>query len=110
MRRDRSKRILIEAAAFLLVVAVAGLSTLAKDSKYLPKSHPLCHFSKVTKMEVVEQSIHFAPCPAIHSVDRVVPPEPETFAVPLEEPEQLILRPNGLTISFQHRAPPRYLA
>lgn len=110
MRQNRSKRILSGSAAFLLVLAVAGLSTLAKDSKYLPKSHPLRHFSKVTKMEVVEQSNHFAPSPAIHSVDRLVPPEPEFFAVPLEEAERLTLRLNGLTICFQHRAPPRYVA
>src|SRR5690242_21959829 len=68
MRENRSKRIPVRTAACLLVLAVAGLSTLAKDSKYLPKSHLLHHFSKVTKMEVVELSVHFAPAQAIHPV------------------------------------------
>lgn len=110
MRQNRSKRIPVRTAAFLLVLAVAGLSTLAKDSKYLSKRHPLHHFSKVTKMEVVEQSVHVAPTPAIHLFDRVVAFATEFFAVPLEKSAQLFLRLNSLMVSCQHRAPPSFLA
>lgn len=110
MRHNRSKRIPVRTATCLLVLAVAGLSTLAKDSKYLPKSHLLHHFSKVTKMEVVELSVHFAPAQAIHPVDKVAPHDPEVFAVPLEESGQIILPLNSVMVSFQDRAPPFFLA
>lgn len=109
MRQNRSKRIPVRTAAFLLVLAVAGLSTLAKDSKYLPTSHPLHLFSKLTKMEVVEQSVHFAPAPAIHPVDKVALTDPEVFAVPLEESGPLIFLLNSFAVSFRLRAPPRFL-
>lgn len=109
MRQNRSKRIPVRAAACLLVLAVAGLSSLAKGSKYLPKSHPLHHFSKLTKMEVVELSVHYAPALAIHPGNKLAPRDPDVFAVPLEEPGQIILPLNGVTVSFQDRAPPFFL-
>lgn len=109
MRQNRSKRILVRTAAFVLFFAVAGLSTLARHSQYLSQSDPLCHFSKITKMEVVEQAAHFNKAP-LHPIARVVRPETPFSAVPLEESEQLTLRLNRRAVSFQDRAPPSFLA
>jgi hypothetical protein len=109
MRQNFSKRIPVRTAAFVLFFAVAGLSTLARHSQYLPQSDPLCHFSKITKMEVVEQPAHFNKAP-FHPIARVVLHEPQFSAVPLEESEQLTLRLIGCTVSFQDRAPPSFLA
>jgi hypothetical protein len=109
MPQNRSKRIAVRTAVFALFFAVAGLSTLARRSQYLPQSDPLRHFSKLTKMEVVEQSARFNTAP-LHPIARVVPLDPQFSAVPLEESQQVTLRLNGLTVSFQHRAPPSFLA
>lgn len=110
VRQNRSKRILARSAGFLLLFAVAGLTTLARRCEYLPQSNPLCHFSKVAKIEVVEQSAHFDTAP-VHPIASVVaPPEPQFSAAPLEEPTCLTLRLSGLAVSFQHRAPPPSIA
>jgi hypothetical protein len=109
MRQNRSKRILVRTAAFALFFAVAGLSTLARHSQYLPQSDPLRNFSKLTKMEVVEQSAHFNKAP-LHPIAGVLPPATQFSAVPLEELKQVTLRLNRRAVSLQDRAPPSYLA
>jgi len=75
MRRHHSQRILVRAAELLLLFAVVGLSTLAKDAKYLPESNPLHHFSKSTKMELVHHPLNFE-FSSTPMVSRVVPPNP----------------------------------
>lgn len=108
MRRHCHQRILIRTTVFLLLVGVAGLSTLAKQVKYLPKLNPLRHYSKAAKMELVHHPVDFIPVPA-QPVSRVVPPQPECSATPLVQPG-LTFGQTGLTISFQHRAPPSWFA
>jgi len=109
MRQNRSKRIWVRTALFLLLFAVAGLSIAAKHGQYLPQSHPLHRFSTATKMELLHHPADFVPAP-VHSVSRVVPPQPEFSSAPLVQSERLTLRQIGLTVSFQHRAPPSLLA
>lgn len=104
MRHFRSQRILLRTAVFLLLFAVAGFSTLAKQGKYLPKSNPLRHYSKAAKMELLHHPVDFIPVFA-QSVSRIVPPQPEFSATLLVKPE-LAFRLIGLTISFHHRGPP----
>jgi hypothetical protein len=108
MRSHRSQRILIKTTAFLLLFGVAGLSTLAKQGKYLPKSSPLRHYAKATKMEQVHHPVDFFPVPA-QPASRILPPQPEFSTTPLVW-LGLALRPTGLTISFENRAPPSSLA
>jgi hypothetical protein len=109
MRQNRSKRILVQAILFLLLFAVAALSTIAKRGQYLPKSNPLRHFSKLAKMELVHHPVDFVSAPG-HLTSRVVPPQSEFSSSPLVQPERLILRQIGLTVCFQNRAPPSLLA
>ena len=108
MRRNRSQRILARATVFVLLLAVAWLSTLAKQGKYLPKLNPLRHYSKATKMELAHHPVDFIPVP-VQPASRILPPEPEFSATPLVWPG-LTFRLTGLTISFQHRAPPSSFA
>jgi|ERR1041385_3658015 hypothetical protein len=109
MCQNRSKRILVRTAVLLLLLSVAGLSSLAKHSKYLPKSNPLRHFSKSAKMVLVHHPVDFVSAP-VHLTSRVVPPQLEFSSSSLVLSERLILRRIGLTVSFQHRAPPSLLA
>lgn len=108
MRSHCPQRILVRTTLFLLLIAVAGLSTLAKQGKYLPKFNPLRHYLKATKMELAHHPVDFIPAPA-QPASRVVPPKPE-FSATLSVRPGLTFRPIDLTISFQHRAPPSWFA
>ena len=105
MPPNRSKRILVKTVAFLLFFAVAGLSTLAKQSKYLRESNPLSHFSQSTKMELVHHSFDYVPA-TTGAASRIVFPQPEfSSALPIP-PDGLTLHQIELAVCFQHRAPP----
>ena len=108
MRRLRSQRILLRATVFLLLFGVAGLSTLAKQGKYLPKLNPLRQYSKAVKMELVHHPVDFIPVSG-QPVSRILPPQPEFSATPLVR-RGFAFRFTGLTISSQLRAPPSLLA
>lgn len=108
MRRLRSQRILLRTTAFLLLFGVAGLSTLAKQGKYLPKSNPLRNYSKAAKMELIHHPVDFL-FVAAQPVSGIVLPKPEFSATLLIDPG-LAFRITGLTISFHHRAPPSWFA
>jgi hypothetical protein len=106
MRHNRS--LLLRAAALLLLFAVAGLSAVAKYGQYLPKSDPLHRISKTAKMELLHQPVNFIPA-LTYLGSRIAPPRLE-FGAALPIPsENLTLSQNGLTTSFQHRAPPSLL-
>ncbi len=109
MRTNRSKRILVRAAALLLLVAVAGLATVAKHGQYLPQSDPLHHLSKAAKMELLYHQVDFVPV-ATGAVSRVVPLQPEFSATLLVQPEGIALHQSDLAGSSRHRAPPALLA
>ncbi len=108
MHHLRSQRILLRTAAFLLLFGVAGLSTLAKQGKYLPKSNPLRNYSKAAKMELLDHPVDFL-FVAAEPVSGIVPPEPEFSGTLLVKPG-LTFRLIALTISFHHRAPPSWFA
>lgn len=108
MRRLRSQRILLRTAAFLLLFGVAGLSTLAKQGKYLPKSNPLRNYSKAAKMELIHHPVDFL-FVAAQPVSGIIPPKPE-FSATLSVKPGFAFCLIGLTISFHHRAPPFWFA
>ena len=108
MRRLPSQGILLRVIVFLLLFGVAGLSTLAKPSKYLPKLNPLRQYSKAAKMELVHHPVDFISVTA-QPPSKILPPQPEFSAAPLVRPG-LAFRQAGLTISFQLRAPPSFFA
>jgi len=100
------KRSLLNASIVLLLFAVAGLSTLAKNSQYFPKSNPTHYVNIAAKMKaapsrVVVQRDRLSP------VAKVVPPKPEIpnkYAV--KEEADLPFPSVGVTVSIQHRSPP----
>ena len=108
MRRHLPQRILTRTTVFLLLFAVVGLSTLAKQGKYLPKFNPLRHYLKATKMELAHHPVGFIPVSA-QPASRILPPQPEFSAAPIVR-LGLAFRLIGLAISFQHRAPPSWFA
>jgi hypothetical protein len=93
------------APVVLLLFAVAGLSTLAKNSQYFPKSNPTHYVNIASKMKA-------APPPAVleraplYPIAKVVTPQP--YAPRNHGVEEISLpSPSiGVTVSTQHRSPP----
>jgi hypothetical protein len=88
----------------LLLFTVPGLSTLAKDSWYLPASNPVHYLNIANKM-------HMPHCPVIvhqallQTVAKIIPLQPVARSTRVDEPDA----PKssiGLTLSLQHRSPP----
>jgi len=96
-------------AVFFLLVALAGLSTFAKYTPYLPKTDPSHFVNHATKMKVAQSPVVLDRAP-LHPVATVIPPRPayrpRSTDKPVAPPIQLI----GLTVSLQHRSPPASLA
>jgi hypothetical protein len=93
------------ATVVLLLFAVAGLSTLAKNSQYFPKSNPAHYVNASNKMKVVAPPVVFERAP-LQPIAKVVPPRP---CVPKKhgiEEVSLPLPSIGVTVSIQHRSPP----
>jgi hypothetical protein len=98
-------RIWLRVAVVMLLVAVAGLSTLAKDCQYFPKTNPTRYVSSSTKMKVVH-------APAVLEEDRQLPvsrisvPSPTVWPIREDRFETVLLPAIGVTVSMQHRSPP----
>lgn len=107
-RRNGSRRLLIKCAILVLLVAVAGLSTLAKNSLYYPKSHPTRYVSIASKARLAQAPAALERAPLI-PVARMVPPQPVAHTV-LHEPETQPIPEIGVVVSRQYRSPPLSLS
>jgi hypothetical protein len=109
MRSRLLKRSLLNVSIILLLCAVAGLSTLAKNSQYFPKSNPTHYVNIATKMKaapsrVVVQRERLSP------VAKVLPPKSEVLNRYAAKKEASLPLPSvGVTVSVQHRSPPSSL-
>lgn len=108
MGKDHSKRLLARIAILLLICAIAGLTAVAKNNKYLPKSNPAHFLDKATKMGVPHHPVAFIPVPPC-PIAKVAPPRPEFRAVCLRDSEKLDSEQTRLVLSQQHRSPPALL-
>ena len=97
------------ALVLLLLVAVVGLSTLAKNGQYLPKSDPVRHVFLSIKMDVAHASVVVL-SDGLEPVARVAPPRPAVRVNGLEQFEATPVRRISVTVSMQHRSPPPSLA
>lgn len=95
-----SKRV----AVLLLLLAVPALSTLAKDSWYLPQANTGHYLTGAIKMKVVHSRLLAGHRPLL-PVAKAVPPLPEVPKVRPSEPE-LSVPSVAVTVSLRHRSPP----
>jgi hypothetical protein len=105
MRQNHSERVLTRTTVVLVLFAVAGLATAANRGRYLSTANPLYLFAKAAKMELVDHSANSVPVPTA-AVPGIVPPQPEFSGASLVPSEELTLQRIGLSVCFQHRAPP----
>ncbi|MFZ0523874.1 MAG: hypothetical protein WAN14_15560 [Candidatus Acidiferrales bacterium] len=105
-----NRRFCLRVGVLLLLVAIAGFATLAKNSQYYSKSNPAHYINISSKMKV-------AAVPAV--MDRTpLLRHPETFTLPLPQPHVTrVVRAEtppppsvGVTVSLQHRSPPVVLS
>jgi hypothetical protein len=109
IRKNPSTSILARTAVLLLIFAIAGLSTLAKHSQYLPKSNPTHFFSNATKMNVAHLPALFFAAPNA-PIAKVIVHRPAFRRLSPVSSESIDLPQIALTISLQHRSPPSLLA
>ena len=105
MRPNDSRRLLAKAAILVLLVAIVGLSALAKQNQFLAKNNPAHFLVKSAKMNVTHLPVLFLP-PTIYSFTALLPPAPPYPRSPLQLSEKIDLPQIGLTLSLQHRSPP----
>ena len=105
MNRRLLKAGLQFATVALLLIAVAGLSTLAKNSQYFPKSNPAHYVSVSNKMKAAPSPDVLERAP-LQPIAKVVPPQPCTPRNNGVEEVSLPSPSIGVTVSIQHRSPP----
>jgi hypothetical protein len=108
MRRNDSRQIPSKAAILLLLVALFGLSTLARHSQYLPETNPVHFFSSTTKMDVDHLPALFFPEATL--VAKVFPDDPRCQRFLRTTSQEIDVPQISLTLSLQHRSPPVALA
>lgn len=108
--RDFSAKVFARTALILLLlVAITGLSTLAKDAQYFPSTNPVRHASLSTKMRVAPARVVISG-DELQPVARVVPPLPVARVTHLEQFETILVQQVSITVSMQHRSPPLSLS
>jgi hypothetical protein len=108
-RGKLSSDIWAKAAVVMLLVCVAGLSTLAKNGQYFSKSSPAQQVSISTKMDVGHAPVVFH-AELLQSTTLVIPPQPPIANGRVCDLLIVPIRQIGITVSMQHRAPPSPLS
>jgi hypothetical protein len=104
--KSRLTRTSLQAATVvLLLFAVTGLSTLAKNSQYFPNSNPAHYINVSNKMKGAPASVLLEPAP-LYPIAKVVRPQPCAPVNHGVEEISLASPSIGVTVSIQHRAPP----
>jgi hypothetical protein len=92
----------------LLLFAVPALSTLAKNSWYLPQSNPVHYLNIASKMQVPHVPVVLEKAP-LRAIAMLIP-APEELIRSTHEPDWQPPKPSiGVTVSLQHRSPPSSL-
>lgn len=108
-KRASDRRLCLKVGILLLLVAIAGFSTLAKNSQYFSKSNPAHYINISSKMKVTALPAAIDQEPIGH-VARLVVPQAQTRMPRLVREEIPPLPSIAVTVSLQHRSPPFFLA
>lgn len=89
----------------LLLLAIIGFSTLAKNSQYRSQSDPTHFLNISSKMKVSQAPVVIDRAP-LRAVARFIPPRPEFCFTPVCEELVSELPSLSVTLTQQHRSPP----
>jgi hypothetical protein len=90
----------------LLLLAVPVLSTLAKDSAYLPQSNTAHFINIAAKMKVADAPLVVIKPQVVEPLVALVLPEPEIATTRQDELEVPPVPKVSLKVCLQHRSPP----
>ena len=108
-RAAQPRRVYLKVAVVILLVAIAGFSTLAKNTQYYSGSNPAHYINISSKMKVSHLPVVIDRT-SLHPIVRFVPPQPEMRASRIVEEEIPALPSIGVSVSLQHRSPPLVLS
>jgi hypothetical protein len=103
--RKLSRRLLARVAALLMIVGVVGLSTVAKNTGYLPNSNPAHYISAASKMSPVH-SPDFLDRLTLHPISKLIPQKPPSRETHRNDPELPPINQIVPISIYQHRPPP----
>lgn len=93
-----------ELTVILLLIAVTGLATMAKDGQYFHGSNPEHRASLSTKMNVAQAPVALSPSPS-QRVGAILASKPPVTRIRIRY-TPLPVRPVALRLSIRHRSPP----
>jgi hypothetical protein len=99
------RRLCLKVGVVMLLLAIAGFSTLAKNSQYFSKSSPAHYLNISSKMTVGHSPVVIDRTP-LRPVARFIPPQPDARITHVVREEIPPLPSIGVTVSLQHRSPP----
>jgi len=105
----QARCVYLKVGVVLLLFAIAGFSTLAKNSQYLSQSNPAHYINISSKMKVSHLPVVIDRTP-LRPVARFIPPQPEMRIARVVEEEIPALPSMGVTVSLRHRSPPPSLS
>lgn len=109
VRPAHTRQLYLKIGVVTLLLAIAGFSTLAKNSQYLSRSNPAHYINISSKMKVSHSPVVIDRTP-LRRVARFIPPQPAMRIVRMVEKEIPALPSMGVTVSLQHRSPPLFLS
>ncbi|MGA7915003.1 MAG: hypothetical protein WCA00_07190 [Candidatus Acidiferrales bacterium] len=104
------RRLCLRVGVLLLLVAIAGFSTLAKDSQYFAKSNPAHYINISSKMKVAAVPALIDRTPLLRHLEGFTLPLPQLQVARVVRAETPPLPSIGVTVSLQHRSPPILLS
>jgi hypothetical protein len=105
----QTRRVSVKIGVVMLLLAIAGFATLAKNSQYLSRSNPAHYINISSKMKVSHLPVVIDRTP-LRPVARFIPPQPEMRFARMVEEEIPALPSIGVTVSLRHRSPPLSLS
>jgi hypothetical protein len=104
-----NRRFCLRVGVLLLLVAIAGFATLAKNSQYYSKSNPAHYINISSKMKATASPAVIDRTPLRHVV-RFVAPRPQTRIDRVVREDLPPLPSIAVSVSLQHRSPPLFFA
>jgi hypothetical protein len=105
-----NRRFCLRVGVLLLLVAIAGFATLAKNSQYYSKSNPAHYINISSKMKVAAVPAVIDRAPLLRHLESFTLPLPQLHVTRVVRAETPPLPSIGVSVSLQHRSPPILLS